>query len=413
MDVECFLAALSEEIADVAAVSLALVGYELSDTDLRDRLNALGLAVRHVTTDLHVAARWRNEPDLHSNIIALATGRHPGVSTLAHFPQGDARVFARALLQWAQKPQAELVSTVPQETLLQVLVKNSDLSPLVSLSGAAEFLATWEQARAGDELGAPRRALPRLGILPDRNLLSASNDIADRLLKNFNLTREIARMPGSRLEDVRRRVNRGGPDDRRRGLDILERADKIRRIGDFDAYSNLDYEEALEVFKPTSRPALPPEDPDEPQRPGIRDGQAVAKDGGKLLIDGENDALERVVGCIQNALTDAVDGDQDSASGHYELDGDDQPFDFAVEREVLTWVRFFCSPDVWGGFFEAPTASFEDALRDYRQCEPTPFAPLQPSISHDGHGYDVRFLIEAMQRELSSNGVTTGDLWLS
>ena len=51
MDVECFLAALSEEIADVAAVSLALVGYELSDTDLRDRLNALGLAVRHVTTD--------------------------------------------------------------------------------------------------------------------------------------------------------------------------------------------------------------------------------------------------------------------------------------------------------------------------------------------------------------------------
>ena len=410
MDVERFLAALGEETADVAAVSLALVGYGLSDTDLRVRLDARGLAVGHVTTDLHVAAGWRNEPDLHSNIIALATGRHPGVSTLAHFPQGDPRVFARDLLQWARTPQAQLVSTAPQATLLQILAESSDLSPLVSLSGVADFLATWRELRTDDELGAPRRALPRLGILPDRNLLSASNDIADRLLKNFSLTREIARMPGSRLDGIRRRVSRGSPDDRLRGLEVLERVEKIRRVGDFDAYGDLDYEEAIEVFKPASRPAVPPEETDEPPQPGVRDGHGVTTDGGELLIDGENGALEGVVDRICDALTDAVDGDQDSASGHYELGGDDQAFEFDVEREVLTWVRFFCSADAWGGFFEARTASFEDALRDYRQCEPTPFAPLQPSIPHDGQSYDVRLLIEAMQRELSNNGVTAEDL---
>ena len=199
MDVERFLTALGEETGDATAVSLALVGYGLSDTDLRDRLNSLGFAVGHVTTDLHVAARWRNEPHDHPNIIAIATGRHPGVSTLAHFPQGDARVFARELLQWARKAQAGLVSTPPQETLLQVLAENSGLSPLVSLSGIAGFLATWEEARTDNELDAPRRALPRLGILPDRNLLSVPNGIADRLLKNFNLTQEIAKMTGSRL----------------------------------------------------------------------------------------------------------------------------------------------------------------------------------------------------------------------
>ena len=109
-------------------------------------------------------------------------------------------------------------------------------------------------------------------------------------------------------------------------------------------------------------------------------------------------------------MTEAVDGDQDSASGHYELAGDDQAFEFDVEREVLTWVRFFCSADAWGGFFEAPTASFEDALRDYSQCEPTPFAPLRPSIPHDGQSYDVRSLIAAMQQELSDNGVTAENL---
>ena len=244
MDVERFLVTLGEEIGDVAVVSLALVGYGPSDTDLRDRCNALGLAVGHVTTDLHVAARWRNEPRVHSNIIALATGRHPGVSTLSHFPRGDARVFSRELLLWARKPQGELASTPPQESLLQVLAENSDLSPLVSLMGVAEFLATWEGERTVNELDAPRRALPRLGILPDRNLLSASSDIADRLLKNFNLTQEIAKMTGGRLEEVRRRVKRWSPKHRSPGLRVLERAERIRRIGNFAAYSDLDYEEA-------------------------------------------------------------------------------------------------------------------------------------------------------------------------
>ena len=410
MDVERFLAALSENAADVEAVSLALVGYGTSHSDLRDGLDALGLAVGHVTTDLHVAAGWRNEPNLHPKIIALATGRHPGVSTLAHFPQGDPRVFARDLLQWARTPQAQLVATAPQATLLQVLAENADLAPLVSLSSVADFLATWRELRTADELGAPRRALPRLGILPDRDLLNASNDIADRLLKNFSLAREIARMPGSRLDGIRRRVNRGSPDERRKGERVLERAETIRRVGDFDAYSDLDYEEAIEVFKPTPRSALPPEGPDEPSQPGVRDGQAVTRDGGELLIDGEDDALESVVDCIRDALTDAVDGDQDSASGHYELGGDEQAFEFDVDRDVLTWVRFFCSADAWGGFFEAHTASFEDALRDYRQCEPTPFAPLQPSILHDGRSYDVRSLVKEMQGELSGNGTTTEDL---
>ena len=405
MDVDRFLAALREETGDAAAVSLALVGYQLSDTDVRDRLTATGLAVGHVTTDLHVAARWRNEPRVHSSIIALATGRYPGVSTLAHFPQGDSRQFALDLLRWARGTQAELASTPPQGTLLEVLAEDSDLSSLVSLSRIAEFLATWEKARTESELDGPRRALPRLGILPDRNLLSASSEIPERLLKNFNLTQEIAKMSGRRLGDIRRRVRRLSPNDRRRGLDVLERAESIRRIPSFDALSSLDYEEALAVFKPKS--ASPSS---RPPRTDVRDARAVARDGGELLIDGQNDALDSLVASVQEALADAVDGDDDSVGGTYQLGSDEPEFKFDVKREVLTWVRFFCSADAWGGFFEARTASFEDAVRDYRQCEPVTFEPLKQSISHDGEQYALRSLIEAMQRELSSRGATTVDL---
>ena len=410
MDVEEFLTALGEETGDGASVSLALVGYGVSETDLRYRLNALGLAVGHVTTDLHVAARWRNEPEAHSQIIALATGRHPGVSTLAHFPQGDTREFARGLLRWARTEEAGLASTLPQRTLVQVLEEKPELSPLVSLSGVAAFLATWREARSGDELGAPRRALPRLGVLPDRNLLSQSDDVAERLLRNFKLTQDIARMPGRRLDEFRRRVRRGSPDSSARGLDVVERAERIRRLGDYDAYSALDYEEACEVFRPTSSSAPPDDDPDEPPPPSVRDGQAVTMDGGELLIDGENEALEGLVRCIQEALAEAVDGEDESARGQYEVDGDEQRFEFEVEREVLTWVHHFCSSDAWGGVVETPSASFEDALRDYSQCDPTRFEPLKPSIPHDDQRYDLRSLLDAMQRELSARNVTTEDL---
>ena len=409
MDVARFLTALGEEVSDAASVSFAFVGYGLSDTDLRDRLSAIGLAVGHVTTDLHVAAKWRNEPDMHSTIIALATGRHPGVSTLAHFPQGDTRSIVQRLLRWAQQPQAELASTAPQRKLLEVLAEERDLSPLVSLSDVAAFLATWHEHRDDDELGAPRRALPRLGLLPDRDLLSASHDIAGRLLKNFKLTQEIAKMAGHRFEEVRRRVKRRSPDDQTIGLSVLERSERIRRFADFDAYSDLDFEEARETFEPTSRSARRPTGPT-PQPAGIRDISAVARDAGERLIDGDSDALGNIVNGIQNALTDAVDGDDDSASGYYEIDGHELPFEFPLDRETLTWVRSFCSTEVWGGFYEVPTASIEDAIRNYRQCEPTRFEPLQQSIPHDGHRYKLRVLIEQMQQALAEQGGTAVDL---
>ena len=90
MDVPRFLAALAELIEDdVTGVSLALVGYE------RFRHRPPGPAERHgvcsighVTTDLHEAAKWRNEPASSSRTsLRWRAGRYPGVSTLAHFPQ--------------------------------------------------------------------------------------------------------------------------------------------------------------------------------------------------------------------------------------------------------------------------------------------------------------------------------------
>ena len=408
MDMAHFLRALVELGVDASGASLALVGYGMSGTDLRERMTALGLAVGHVTADLHVAAKWRNDPTAHPNIVALARGRHPGVSTLAHFPRGDTRGFARDLLRWASEPDADLTPTVPQRALLSALAENASLEPLVSLSAVTDFLATWEEGRLDDELGAPRRALPHLGMLPDRNVLVAPDAIAERLLRNFNLTQEIARMTGSRLEEVGRKVRRGAAEHRRRGLKVLGCAEKIRRIGDFDSRSALEYEDARAVFKepiPLDKPSdEPPEEPSEPP-PDIEDGDAVAAAGGELLIDGDDDELTGLVDGIREALADAVDGDEDVASGHYGVGDDDQAFEFEVERDVLTWVHHFCSEDAWGGFFESATGSFEESISSYARCEPTLLRPLHASVPHDGRRVDVGSLVLEIERELQVQGV--------
>lgn len=408
MDMDHFLGALVEQGIDVSSTSLALVGYGMSGTDLRERMEALGLVVGHVTADLYVAAKWRNDPRSHLNIVALARGRHPGVSTLAHFPRGNTRVFARDLIRWACKPEAGLTSTVPQRALLLALADNENLGALVSLNGVTRFLATWEEGRLEDELGAPRRALAHLGMLPDRNVLVAPDAIANRLLSNFDLTREISRMTGSRLDEVRRRVMRGAAEHRSHRLKVLERVENIRRIGDFDSLSALEYEDARTVFKgPIPEEKSPDEPPEAPLKTpaDIKNGEAVAAAGGELLIDGDDDGLEGLVEGVRKALADAVDGDEDMASGRYGTGEDKRAFEFDVEREVLTWVHHFCSEDTWGGFFESATGSFEESIASYAQCEPTRLQPLCASIAHDGERVDVRSLVREMEQELRIRGV--------
>ena len=218
-------------------------------------------------------------------------------------------------------------------------------------------------------------------------------------------------MTGTRLEEVRRRVRRAPKTHRSRGLKVLERAETIRRNGDFESLSALEFEDARAVFKapvPEEPPVDAPEPPPEP--PEIEDGPAVAAAGGELLIDGDDDVLRGLVDGIRAALADAVDGDEDAASGQYDVGKEERAFEFEVERDVLTWVHHFCSGGAWGGYFEVGTASFEEAIGSYAQCEPILVRPLEKSIAHVGERYDLRFLVEEMERELETQGIAAVEL---
>ena len=414
MDIPRFLTALAELTDDMAGVSLALVGYGVSDTDLRDRLNAMALPIGHVTTDLHEAAKWRNDPAGHTNIIALAAGRYPGVSTLAHFPQGNPRTLATRLLKWAQTDQAELASTPAQRWLLAALAEEANLAALMSLNGIAEFLATWKAAQADDELDAPRRALPRLGILPDQKLFGAADTITRRLSQNFRLTQNLTKMSGHGFEAIRRRIRQSPPRHRARRLRILERAEAIRRTGGFDTYGALDFEDAKELLSPPKDDPDPDPGGDEQENNGqpsdTLDGAGVSREGGVALLDGDDQTLQDITDRVGQALDDAVEDDEDAASGEYTVNGAERRFEFDIDRGLLTWVRFFCGPDAWGGYFETRNASLEAALRDFRQGEPIRLRPTEATIAHVDEMHDLRSVIELMQDALRRAGITSENL---
>ena len=136
----------------------------------------------------------------------------------------------------------------------------------------------------------------------------------------------------------------------------------------------------------------------------------VSREGGAALLDDDDQRLQDITQCVGQALHDAIEDDEDAASGEYGVNGDERRFEFNVDRELLTWVRFFCGPDNWGGFFETRTASLEAALSDYGQCEPARFRPGEASIAHYGEMYDLRSIIQQMQDELHKRGVTSEDL---
>lgn len=418
MDVSHFLHVLDSESQIENNFSLALVGYQLDQNELSELLGKFDLPIGYITDDLHVAALWRNTPEDHPSIVALATGRNPGVSTLAHFPQGNSRELAVLLLKWASVQSNGIVATARQVELLKSLAEVTSLEPLVSLRGVVYFLSSWTENKTTDDLSAPRKALPQLGILPDRNLLDATISIPERLLKNFQLTSELMSMPGSRFERIRSRIASDENSQRRnRNIEILRRINELRRSGKVEFYDVLEFEQVQDVLqKPknedaddvTDDPTDPP--PETTHDDSIRDNKGVSKDVGSALIDGDDTTLMAIVISIEASLKTAIDQELDEVSGEYEVNESFQSFEFQLDRELLTWIRYFCSIDSWGGYYETQSISFEEALANPGELDPVLCHPEQESIALAEGFYSVSGILEPIQNELHKKGLTGVDI---
>ncbi len=404
--------------------SIALVGFGLNSVELTELANQYGLGgLRGISDDLHLAAEWRNNRAEYGRILALAKGRHPGVHTLMHFAKARSKELAKAVLQWAKEADDLFVmkDNQPQHHLLHELATSSELELLCSLEAVTAFLTAWADYRQTEPNDAPRKALPALGLFIDPQLLAGDN-IAYRLLRNFELVDRIREMPAADLRDKRRRFARyQNVELRTKLLDILDRLEAFRVATQPEAGSCLTYEEVVQIVRPPAdipEPQEPVEEEeedtfseeDEEQQPQPKTFQETSTD---VLLDNRQDALEELADACEEAWEDFEEKQGNDIEVQFEFDEIQQHERIPIDRRVLKWLETFCSEEVCGGFFVSNEVDLRLALNNHQNASPLIlFSPNQQVFTKEGQKVSMRQLFAAWDEDLVEAGFPAPGLLL-
>ena len=402
-DIPCLLQALSAGGLPAGDFSLALVGFNTTDEEVRAIAEAEGFGeIAGLTLDLHVATAWRNDRERHPRIIALARGYNPSVHGLRFFSRASSGELAGILLDWGQN-QSEFTATPQHRALLETLRESRGLRSIRSLEGVAAFLAEW--SKAGDRaIGRPRDVLPALGLLRDPRLFEA-DDLAKRLEHNLQVGERVTVMSPGDIRQRRERATRySNVATAERVNGALDRLEAYRR-GQPDAGLTLEDAEQI-VTLPPDRPDLAGPESDDPDvddesddkgddteeedEPGLRE---MAVDA---LLEGREEDLAAIGEALEEAWEefeqngDRLASNQETSQGVARLD---EP----VDPRVIDWVTAFCDTDRFGGFMETDVADLPRALTRHTEFDPA-FLNPEAAWKHNGVSYSIEALLEAWDR---------------
>ena len=399
-DIPCLLQALSAGGLPAEGFSLALVGFDTTEEELRATADANGLSgLAGLTLDLHVATEWRNDRERHPRIVALARGYNPSVHGLRFFSRASSGELAAILLGWAEN-ESGFTTTPQHRSLLETLRGERGLRSVRSLEGVAAFLAQWSEAGDG-AIGRPRDVFPALGLLRDPRLFEA-DDLAKRLEHNLRVGERVTIMSPGEIRQRRERATRYSNAATAEWVSgALDRVEAYRR-GRPDAGLTLEDAEQI-VTLPPDRPDPPgpePDDPDvddEPDDEGDDTEEEDEPDLHDMAVDALLEGREEDLAAIGEALEvaweefeqngDRLASNQETSQGVARLD---EP----VDSKIIDWVTAFCDTDRFGGFMEADVADLPQALARHAEFDPV-FLDPEAVWSHDGVAYSIEALLKA------------------
>ena len=399
-DIPCLLEALSAGGLPAGGFSLALVGFETTDEELRAIAEARGLGeLAGLTFDLHVATEWRNDRKRHPRIVALARGYNPSVHGLRFFSRVSSGELATILLGWAQN-ESQFTATPQHRALLETLREARGLRSIRSLDGVAAFLAKWSETGDGT-IGRPRDVLPALGLLRDPRLFEA-DDLARRLEHNLRVGERVTIMLPGDIRQRRERATRYSNAATAAWVSgALDRLEDHRR-GQSDADLTLEDAEQL-VTLPPDRPDPPGSEPDEPdvdEEPDDEGNDAEEEDEPglrEMAVDALLEGREEDLAAIGEALDEAweeFDQNGDRLASSQETSQGIARLDEQVDPRVIDWVTDFCNTDCLGGFMEADVGDLPQALARHTEFDPV-FLKPDAVWKRNGVPYSIEGLLEA------------------
>jgi len=396
-DTDALVEALGKGGLPQDVFSLALVGFGADEAAIRASASKYGLArLGGITTDLHVATQWRNERDKHPRIIALARGYNPSVHGLSFFSRASSSELAGYLLAWAAN-QSEFSGTPQHRNLLTILQSHPSLSPLRSLEGVSNYLASWSSAQVGS-IEAPRDALPALGLLADPQLFEA-DDVAKRLERNLALGERITILTPS---EVRQRRQRAARYSSKKTADTvngaLDRLDAYR-IGDSSAHLTFEDAEHLVTLPPDTAPvgnvSTEVENDDEIEDAGGAGSKESEPDFREAAVDALLEGREDDLAAIGKALEDAwtqFDHNGDHLASTEETSKGVVNLDETIDPKIIEWVTGFCSAELFGGLVETDVPDLAQALARFAEFNPVLVNP-EAIWRHNGTSYSIEALL--------------------
>ena len=413
MDLPAFFRAFSGAKGIPERISLALAGFGAEESKLKAMAaRAKSTCFTAFASDLHAAAKWRNNRARHTVIVAYARGAVPGVKTLRHFGQATSRDLTLTLLRFAARNPAFTATSAHGRLLeaLHDLVRDADA---FSFEQVRAFLETWSNLSGSGALCA---ALPGLGLLPDPDLFAELTLLVARLEQNSRFMAALRDYPTGQMESVRKRLNRNlekgaNKSEFRAVLKTFEKLELIRRSPTSVALNEVTLDEALKVFSPPKAEVDLTEEDDEGEEPGSRplNDRRLQQTCAEALLDNREEDLEGMATALSEGLREALEtGEDEGGEDRWSCDvpaaGESQPFQGRLDRKFVAWVRHFCNEERWGGLVQTNVPDLKRALEDFDRPDTQVLNPEHLLVRTRGEDLGLTKLLGGWDEELKSQG---------
>ncbi|MEQ1907443.1 MAG: hypothetical protein ABMA15_01385 [Vicinamibacterales bacterium] len=332
----------------------AVVGSTAQELSRKGRYPA-----KLLTTDLAVAAEWRNDPKVTETVVVVALGEEERLGTFHRFTEVQDHDLYKEICALAK---ATLCPNDVQTHWWAVLARPEAMRQLSVHRLASYFVFLESQPKQIPE--ASRDGLYLLGLLPSKGFFERSTPA--ELLRNFNANRQLINRIEILSNADRDRLGRGVDSatdaERPRLLATLGKVLKYNRSGEDADRAVLLAEDVRALFeaKKTST-----------KTKGSRP-VPIERVGIDAILHGETEELIHLGEKLRDTLKTFEENETPSVA--IDLSGRSEQASMKIPPALVRLLSRSVTPDKLGGIFKfADSDSFADAIDDIDQAEFSPF----------------------------------------